>query len=132
MIPCSFPWSAQLTPLARQALVFQTERGLYFYPSASNPEEPAIEPVSKKDYLILFGKACADEQVQGQSHVAEFPSVALESASFGGDSVLYFDWLGLPSAADGTPLSGAGIKISSGELFRTLTVETTTGRVTIN
>ena len=115
-----------------QALIFDPSLGLYYYPTDSDPDQAEIEPISKKDYRILFSQACADEDLLALSHAVEFPTIALAAASFGGDSVLYFDWLGLPVAADGTLLAGADIEISCGELSRTITVETTTGRVTIN
>ncbi len=115
-----------------QALIFDPGQGFYYYPTDSDPSQPSIEPISKKDYRILFSKACADEDLLSQSHATDFASVNLDSADFAGGSELYFDSLGFPTDDDGTPLSGASISISSGGSSCTIIVDTVSGRVTIN
>ena len=115
-----------------KALVFDPAQGFYFYPSAADPGQPATDPISKKDYLILFSEGCDDPTLLARSHAAEFPSVELDSADFSGDTTLYFDYLGFPVDVNGTAVSVATIGIRVGSSSRTITVNSTNGEVTIN
>jgi prepilin-type N-terminal cleavage/methylation domain-containing protein len=115
-----------------QALVFDVSHGEYYYPLAGNPSQYTLDPFTKKDYRVFFHTALANTIFSAQSHTDEFPGVELDSINFGGETGLYFDSLGLPTDSGGTPLSTAKITIKGNNMTRILSIDTTTGRVTIN
>ena len=123
--------SRALTRRVPQSLIFDPNQGFYYCPSDSDASQPAVEPLSRKGYMVLFSLACADEAIMAQSHVDEFPAVDLAEVSFDGETVLYFDSLGLPTTTDGTALSEAAIGILAGGVSRIITLDTASGRVSI-
>ena len=96
-----------------KSLIFDTDEGFYFYPSDLDPGQPALDPISKKGYLVLFGKACADPSITSRSHTDEFPAVVLEAVALDGNGIIYFDKLGFCSDENGTGLTTAKINITS-------------------
>ncbi len=126
--------SQAMNKRAPQALVFDPNNGFYYCPSDADFDVPATEQISKKPYLIVLrdDRGSIDKDVWAQSHAAEFPSVNLDSADFDGEDELYFDSLGFPTDDEGTPLTGASIRISSGQSSRTITLDVSSGQVTIN
>lgn len=124
--------SRALTRRVPQSLIFDPNQGLYYCPSESDAGQPDVDPLSRKGYMVLFSLACADEATVAQSHVDEFPTVELVEASFDGETVLYFDELGLPVAADGTSLSEAVVGISAGGVSRIIRLDTASGLVSID
>ncbi len=58
--------------------------------------------------------------------------LSMGKPDFDGEEELYFDQLGFPTDDEGTPLSAASILISSGQSSRTITVDVSSGQVTIN
>ena len=132
MADARYAQSQSMNQRQAHSLVFDAGQGFYFYASAGAPGQAGTDPISKKDYLILFAGACTDPVLSGQSHAAEFPAVELDSAYFGGDTTLYFDYLGFPVDAQGAPLSVATIGIRVGQSSRTITLDVSSGQVTIN
>ena len=132
MADARYAQSQSMNQRQGHSLVFDTGRGFYFYALPAAPSLAGIDPISKKDYLILFGDACTDPVLSAQSHAAEFPAVELDSVDFGGASTLCFDELGFPVDAAGAALSVATIDIRIGQSSRTITVDVSSGQVTIN
>lgn len=126
--------SQALHKRAPQALVFDPENGFYYRPSDTDTAVPATERISRKPYLIVLRDKDGqkDEDVWAQPHAEEFSTVDLVEADFGGETVLYFDELGLPASSDGTALSAASVGLSAGRTSRTVVLDIATGRVSIN
>ncbi len=126
--------SQAMNKRAPQAIVFDPDNGFYYHPSQADFDVPATEQISKKPYLIVLrdNDGQKDDGVWEQSHAAEFPSVNLDSADFDEEEELYFDDLGFPTDGDGQALTGVSISISSGQSSRTITVDVSSGQVTIN
>lgn len=115
-----------------RALVFDVKRGYYTFPSIDKPSVPESDPISKKDFRVLFRSAYQSPSLRSQSHTEEFPEIDLVSANFDSDTALYFDCLGLPVGSDGSSLSSASIWISAGSRSREIVVDVTTGKATVN
>jgi len=115
-----------------RALVFDPQQNLYYLALEDNLDEPAVDPVSKKPYLVLFAPPDTTADTRAQSYTEEFPKINLVSADFDGATVLYFDWLGLPGTAGGQPLSLAQVRIEAGDQARVLTIDPANGRVSVN
>ncbi len=126
--------SQAMNKRAPQALVFDPDNGFYYCPSDADFDVPATEQISKKPYLILLrdNNGQKDQALWAQPHAAEFPAVELRSADFGGAGTLYFDELGFPVDVADAALSLATIGIRIGQSSRTITVDVSSGQVTIN
>jgi hypothetical protein len=115
-----------------QSLVFNISQGEYYFPPAGDPTQFKTDPYTKKDYRVFFHNATINTTLEVKSHTEEFPDISLVSVNFGGENSVYFDSLGLPTDSGGNPLSTATIQIRGSNLTRTLAIDTSTGRVTIN
>ncbi len=115
-----------------QSLVFDPSRGEYYFPPAGDPTQYKTDPLTKKDYRVFFRDAVANITLQTKPHTDEFPDIDLVSVNFGGENSIYFNPLGLPADSGGNPLSTATIQLRGNNLTRTLAIDTSTGRVTIN
>lgn len=132
MADARYVQSLSMNQRQAHSLIFDAAQGFYFYASPAAPAQAGTDPISKKDYRVLFSAACADPVLSAQSHAAEFPAVELDSVDFGGASTLCFDELGFPVDTAGVPLSVATIDIRIGQSIHTVTVDVSSGQVTIN
>lgn len=112
-------------------LVFDTTQGLYYLARTQAPTTPITDALSKKDYRLLFSKACSNPLMNSVPRVGAYQDVDLLTANFDGIGTLTYNALGWPLASGGTSLVSGRIEIGVGSEKLAVVIDPVTGYATV-